>query len=527
MAQNPYFCIVQHNKILNNTPLLRIAFMLVLGIAVGDHCGAGVAAWLWLCVAGAVLAGALASGPRRPTMQGAGILLTVMLMGAALVSHRNSMLRFNFPDHALRYEAVVSGEPQVRGKTLQCELTVTRIGSTLLVRPIRVQAAILRDTIRHRWRQLRVGDGIRAHSFMEPLTGITTGSHFDYVRWLHVHGVVARTFVYHSHWQQSAIDITGLSVFDRARLQALRWRHRMLDMYRSLGLGRQHYAVVAAMTLGDKSSLSRHTKDLYATAGASHVLALSGLHLGIIYAILTLLMGGGRRWRWLAQGIILTAIWTYVVLVGMPASVIRSATMLTICSVCLVLQRQQASVNTLAFAAIVMLLANPLNLWDVGFQMSFMAVLAIMVYYRSIYYLLPLRHRLTRWAWGMASVSIAAQLGTAPLVMYYFGRFSSYFLLTNFIVIPAATIILYGAVAMVLAMPVLALQQYIAKALAFVAEGMNSALAWTTTLPGADISNLQVSTLQLVLIYVVIASFTVVADYVRKVWEQEKLEGFY
>ncbi len=177
------------------------------------------------------------------------------------------------------------------------------------------------------------------------------------------------------------------------------------------------------------------------------MLALSGLHLGIIYAILTLLMGGGRRWRWLAQGIILTAIWTYVVLVGMPASVIRSATMLNICSVCLVLQRQQASVNTLAFAAIVMLLANPLNLWDVGFQMSFMAVLAIMVYYRSIYYLLPLRHRLARWAWGMASVSIAAQLGTAPLVMYYFGRFSSFSCLpTSSSSLPPPSS-LYGAVA--------------------------------------------------------------------------------
>ena len=513
-------------KTLNQVPLLRIALMLIAGILLGDRWGAAVPTWIVLAGSATLIVAALTFRRMGPYTQGGCVMAAVMLLGACLTTLRNRQLEYPFSSHPVVYEAVVASPPQVRGKTLQCDLSLTSVVGYRLHKPVKVKASLLRDTLRPQ-ATLHVGDGIKARSVLQPLRPWRSGANFDYVRWLQTRGVVAQTFVYYTHWQKAAVSLLPLSRFDRTKIRALRWRHWLLEQYGRMGLADQQYAVVAAMTLGDKSYLSRATRDLYAIAGASHVLALSGLHLGIIYTILTLLLGGGLRWRWLCQSLILTAVWTYVVMVGMSPSVVRSATMLTICSICTALQRQRLSVNTLAFAAIVMLIANPPNLWDVGFQMSFMAVLAIMVYYRSIYYLLPLRHRLTRWAWGMASVSIAAQLGTAPLVMYYFGRFSSYFLLTNFIVIPAVTVILYGAVAMVLAMPVLALQQYIAKALAFVAEGMNSALAWTTTLPGADISNVEVSALQLVLIYVVIASFTVVADYVLKVWEQEKLEGFY
>ncbi|MBM6993756.1 MAG: ComEC/Rec2 family competence protein, partial [Prevotella sp.] len=317
------------------------------------------------------------------------------------------------------------------------------------------------------------------------------------------------------------------SRFERLRLKALVLRQQLLTRYRLLGLDDQQLAVVAAMTLGDKSMVSQTTRNDYSVSGASHVLALSGLHLGIIYALLTLLLGRSRRWRWLSQGVVLMAIWMYVVLVGLPPSAIRSATMLTLCSVCIVVGRQQVSVNTLAFAALVMLVSHPLNLWDVGFQMSFMAVLAILVYHRPLYHLLTPQNPLVRWSWGLAVVSVSAQIGTAPLVIYYFGRFSCYFLLTNFVVIPVATLILYGAVAMLLCAPFLALQRVVASLLLHLAALLNTSLAAFARLPGASIEGIHINTLQLYLIYIVILSLTVLASYALKIKSQKDLEAFY
>lgn len=513
-------------KTLNQVPLLRIALMLIAGILLGDRWGAAVPTWIVLAGSATLIVAALTFRRMGPYTQGGCVMAAVMLLGACLTTLRNRQLEYPFSSQPVVYEAVVASPPQVRGKTLQCDLSLTSVVGYRLHKPVKVKASLLRDTLRQQ-ATLHVGDGIKARSVLQPLRPWRAGSNFDYVRWLHTRGVVAQTFVYYTHWQKAAVSLMPLSRFDRTKIRALRWRHRLLEQYGRMGLADQQYAVVAAMTLGDKSYLSRATRDLYAIAGASHVLALSGLHLGIIYTILTLLLGGGLRWRWLCQGLILTAVWTYVVMVGMSPSVVRSATMLTICSICTALQRQRLSVNTLAFAAIVMLIANPPNLWDVGFQMSFMAVLAIAICYSPLFHLLPLTNNVLRWAWGLAAVSLAAQIGTAPLVLYYFGRFSTYFLLTNFIVIPAATLILYGAVAMLLTTPIAVLQHVVAQALGTIVQWMNNALAWTATLPGADIGNIHINTFQLLLIYIAIASFGIIAQRLARLRHLERLDAFY
>lgn len=215
-----------------------------------------------------------------------------------------------------------------------------------------------------------------------------------------------------------------------------------------MGFNGQAYAVLAAMALGDKSSLSDELKEEYSVSGASHVLALSGLHLGIIYAILSLLFSR-RRWQIVSQVLILLAIWSYVFIVGMSASVVRSAVMLTVYSFVSLLNRNRLSLNTLSVAAVVILAGSPLYLYDVGFQMSFAAVLFIIIFYRPLLEVMPGRIRnipIIKQIWQMTAVSVAAQIGVAPLIAFYFGRFSCYFLLTNMIVVPAATVILYGAV---------------------------------------------------------------------------------
>ena len=290
------------------------------------------------------------------------------------------------------------------------------------------------------------------------------------------------------------------SRIERTQQYFLHQRTLLLQRLETAGLSDNQYAVVAAMALGDKSSLTKDLKETYSMTGASHILALSGLHLGIIYALLSMLVVG-RRWQMVSQVAIILSIWAFVFLVGMSTSVVRSAVMLTVYALLAIGHRQKMSVNTLAFTAIVMLLVSPQALFDVGFQMSFMAVFSILLFtplfYRPFSAEYLMTHRLVKWLWGMVAVSIAAQIGVAPLIAYYFGRFSCFFLLTNFIVIPAATLILYLSLATLLI-------PSIGVVLASIVGLLNTTLLYISSIPGATIDGLHPSVMLTASIYAII-----------------------
>lgn len=298
----------------------------------------------------------------------------------------------------------------------------------------------------------------------------------------------------------SKVDDGEPTRIERTQQYFLHQRTLLLQRLETAGLSDDQYAVVAAMALGDKSSLTRDLKETYSMTGASHILALSGLHLGIIYALLSMLVVG-RRWQMVSQVAIILSIWAFVFLVGMSTSVVRSAVMLTVYALLAIGHRQKMSVNTLAFTAIVMLLVSPQALFDVGFQMSFMAVFSILLFtplfYRPFSAEYLMTHRIIRWLWGMVAVSIAAQIGVAPLIAYYFGRFSCFFLLTNFIVIPAATLILYLSLATLLI-------PSIGVVLASIVGLLNTTLLYISTIPGATIDGLHPSVMLTASIYAII-----------------------
>ena len=295
-------------------------------------------------------------------------------------------------------------------------------------------------------------------------------------------------------------ESNSLSRLDNSKAYFLNQRSMLLDRLSDSGVDGDAYAVVAAMALGDKSSLTHELRDTYSLSGASHVLALSGLHLGIIYGLLWLLLPH-CRWPAVSQTIILVTMWLYVLLVGMPVSVVRSAVMLTVYGLLSIGHRNKMSVNALAFTAIIMLMWNPEWLFDIGFQLSFMAVLAILLFvpvFEEVFSAKFLQeHRWIRRIWGLVAVSVSAQIGVAPLIAYYFGRLSTYFLLTNFVVLPAAYLVL-GFSLIVLLFPSLA---YI---LLYIVDTLNAILLRITAMPGSSIDGFHPNVLQVVLTYVII-----------------------
>ena len=198
----------------------------------------------------------------------------------------------------------------------------------------------------------------------------------------------------------------------------------------------------------------------------------------------------------------------------MSVSVVRSAIMLTVYGLLSIGNRDKMSVNALAFTAIVMLMWSPAWLFDVGFQMSFLAVFAILLFVPLFEDVFPaeylMKHRWIKRIWGLVVVSCSAQLGVAPLIAFYFGRFSTYFLLTNFIVIPAAMVILWLSI-VVLLFPSLA---YI---LLYIVQLLNAVLLRITAIPGASIDHLHPSVIQVVLIYVLIFCIYLLIERIRPI----------
>lgn len=484
-------------------PLLRLALMLIVGIVMGDALWGMVPVWWWMAATIALL-GLTCCLWQRPIVQSCGLLLSAMLLGSWIVSVKLQNNTVSLPKEYVNYKGVVMSRPVRHGKIVMCDMLVCE--GPFAGR--KIKASILRDTVEHRYETLAVGEVILAKSVWKEPQGFHGQPNFDYHRWMQVHGFIARTFIYYKDWKKSTSTLAQLSRLQRAEVRLLRFRERLRKPFDEVTTDQQAAAVVAAMSLGDKAELSKDLRDIYSVTGASHVLALSGLHLGIIYFLLTFLFAAHRN-NLLSQALAIAAIWGYTMMVGLTSSVVRAATMYTLLALITVLQRDKTSLNTLSFAAIAMLIANPLTLWDVSFQLSFMAVLGITLFYKKIYSILHPwwlnRHRITKWVWSMVCLSFSAQVIVTPLIVFYFGRISCYSLLTNLVAIPLTTIIIYGAVLAFFLAPFTTLQIEVMKLVVSIAGVLNDCLAWISRIPGASIENVRLNILQVALLYVLLA----------------------
>lgn len=214
-----------------------------------------------------------------------------------------------------------------------------------------------------------------------------------------------------------------------------------------LGLSTPSRAVVSALLIGNKDILSIDVKRDFSSAGVSHVLALSGLHVGLLYAVvhfvmITLLFFTSRK-RTIASVVSICLLWCFALLTGASPSVVRASLFLSLYVLAELFNRKGQGVNILLFTSFIMLVVNPFWLFDLGFQLSFSAVLGILLFVplwqnKAFVSCIPLRY-----IWNMSVLTIAAQLGTLPLVLYYFGSFPTYFIFANLLIIPAITLILY------------------------------------------------------------------------------------
>ena len=484
-------------------PAVKLLVPLSLGIAVGDAVVDKVGpVWWWAMAVGMVVAASVMR--HRKYIQSLLLLVAVFMTGAALVADRELSMQVKLPERIAGFNAVLLSEPVIHGKVVQTDLMVIRENGLL-----KVKASIFRDTLTNRYRSLHTGDGIEGMAYLEKPMNFSDAT-FDYARWLRLHGFSAETFLCPDQWRKKKVNLHPMSFFQRSLLTAAICRQKLMKKLAD-NLEGNALAVVTAMTLGDRHLLGKELKEDYSITGASHVLALSGLHLTVVYGLLMLLLGRverllpGLRRKGISELTVLFAVWSYVVLVGMSSSVVRSAMMLTIYSFVSLLNRDRLSVNTLALTAVIMLFCNPLSLFDIGFQLSFVSVWSILLFYPLLYQTLSSRYlkhcAAGRWLWGMTAVSVAAQLGTAPLIVFYFCRFSTVFIPGSLIAVPGTMMIIWSSVFMLILSPFPVLSSFFGQMAGQLVYCQDTALHWLASFPWASIGNLHVTLLQLAVYY--------------------------
>ena len=383
------------------------------------------------------------------------------------------------------YEAQLLEVPDHRGTSTKVLADVTALDSLLPSGARRSGEAYLYFSRSVEADELEVGDVLRFKAEMRPPENAGNPAEFDCCDYYYIKGITGTAFLWDGNWERLYKGERNLA------MRALELRKRVVDKYEASGFKDDNLALLSALTVGEKRDFPRELKEDYAAAGASHVLALSGLHLGIFYLLLATLLplrGRNRLLLFVREGVIVLALWGFAYIAGLSPSVVRSAILFTLMSVGRCISQEGSSVSSLAFAAIVMLIFSPHALFDVSFQLSFAAVFAILLMSPHLQRLLRVDEHgaLYGYVANLLILSFSAQVGTLPFVWYHFGVLPLYSLLTNIFVVPLAFVVIALALAMLATSFFHPLQQLIADVLAFVVETMNGGIAFVASLPGAS-----------------------------------------
>ena len=294
---------------------------------------------------------------------------------------------------------------------------------------------------------LSIGDTILANIRHLQATNTCENDTFKtYNTYLFHQGICATAYTPHNQWQVRPCQ-TRRSILSSAKFL----QEQLHDIYDDHGIQGEAGSIIEAMTIGRKTDLSSDTRNTYAHAGVSHILALSGFHVGIIVLMIQFFFFKNimpRRWQWVSNFFIIATLWCYALLTGLSPSLVRATTMFTILLLCQSMNREAISPSSCAFAFLVMLCINPFYLHHIGFQLSFIAVGAIGVLGRRLINLCTSSNNLIHYIWliTMVAVSLISTIFTAPLVAHYFGRLTLISLLSNLILFPFVYLLMWTSI---------------------------------------------------------------------------------
>ena len=430
------------NAFIEKTPFLRLLLPVITGILWGMLFPAGISVAVGLSLLGLLLMvlSYFIGDEYQYKLRwvfGAGVFL--FLCSLSILQYRTYEKKSQgvFSEVSQYYTGTLLDIPEVKPRSVACNV------KTSYPFQQKVKLYLAKDAAA---RELKPGDEILFYAILQPFRNFGNPDDFDYVRYMKIKGFSGSAYISALNWQKTGRQSYAIPVL------AQRLREKALHRYRSLIRDQETCAFISALTLGYKADLSDDLQEAFRASGTAHVLAVSGLHVGIIYGVINLLFSflgkSGRRYI-LRQGFVILLLWLYVFVAGGSASVVRATIMLTIFCLGNMHHRKGFTYNTLAAAAFFILIFHPFSLFDVSFQMSFGAVAAILYFQPKLLALYAPGNRIVQYVWNLFTVSTAAQLGVFPLVLYYFCTFPTWFFITNLLVVPLIGMIIYAAMALI------------------------------------------------------------------------------
>ncbi len=300
-----------------------------------------------------------------------------------------------------------------------------------------------------------------------------------------------------------------------------RLHDKISSVYEKAGITGDELGLLKAVFMGDRSGLMPESKKAFSDAGVMHLLAVSGLHLGIIYMLLVFLLKplSGDKTRKLKVLMVLMILWSYALFTGLSSSVFRAAVMFSMMETGTLLRRSASVFNQLIASMLIIILIDPYSIYKAGFWLSHAAVAGIAGFYPFINRLLSFRFVLFRWVWSLVSVSLAAQLATFPLSIYYFHKFPVYFILSNVLMVPVLTpvLLLAFAISLMAVFPVsISFISLPAAPLNVLLKYMTELAGFIGGLPGADIKYVNFTGIELFLFGMLFFSLILYFDEKRK-----------
>lgn len=489
---------MKKTPVLWNTPLIQATCYMIAGIFIADTCYE--CTYLYYALIGVYLCGIICSSflyKCHTEWRAIGLACIFLLIGSANVYRGHTERQFPIIDSAGCYDVQLISPPVYTGKNLRATAILLQHHPTPSLQGIhhinggyrkKLQLTFAIDTCHHS--TLKIGQVLRIYTQIHPTAVNRRIEGWDYESYLYRKGIVGTAFIPARHYKK-----IPLKTVENPTLTALKIRETLSTRIASWGMTKEATAVVSALTIGDKSELSPELNEAYSTAGISHILALSGLHVGILAGMLWVLFYPLRQrvWGRYVTGIALVLLLGgYAFITGMSASVIRAVCM------CLFLQlyslfskRKISPIPLVGVVAFFMLLWEPMYIFDIGFQLSFVAVTGLILIVPHFSAFAP-RSYIMSHIYQVLIASTVAQCSLLPFILYHFGTFPTYFLLGNLLMAPMVLVIICLSV-LILLLPIPPIHYYLCRILEKLIMYLNECITTITHWQGAKWEALYIS----------------------------------
>ncbi len=395
------------------------------------------------------------------------------------------------------YEVEIIDAPIVKKKSIKLTATVHFNSDSIpIVGSEKLMLYIQRDSLSE---QIRYGDCLKIYTQFSEIAAPLNPYEFDYRQFLRWKGIRYQAYVPSFAWQKTSAE--NGNVIQNA---AYRVRNYFMSIFESQEMDVQEMGVITAILLGYDENLDPELAKHYSGAGVSHILSVSGMHVGVIYLFLNFLLGfldkrkGGKL---IKSILLLLLVWFYAFLTGLSPSVLRAATMFTFVIFGNIFDRHVSIYNSLLASLLFLIILNPNLLYGVGFQLSYLAVFSIVWLQKPIYNLWHPKNKPIDVVWQLASVSIAAQVLTTPICLYYFHQFPNYFMIANILIPFLSSVVMYLGIAVICFSFIPYLSTLLNQLLVWSLKFMNYMVVSIHQMPGSVSSNIDIDLISMILMY--------------------------